>query len=123
MVRDAVRLTISQIRKNRNEIWFQLYGRLMKWGKNSESMNNYLQYFEENVDGPWLRPIANIEGMMISVGSRLRSVIDVVGKETNSVVKEMHNMVVLHGGEEVLCGSDEFELVAVNLKSNIVKKC
>ena len=86
----------------------------MKWGDSFESMKRYLKYIEENADRPWLRPINNSEGLMISVGNGARGVVEVGG--------ELKCMVVLSGGEEVVCGCGNGELVVVNMKENVVMK-
>lgn len=67
MIHDAVRLSASYVYKNSSEVWFQLYGRLVRMEHASEEVKKYLKYVERYAPRPWLRPV---DGLLTSVGIR-----------------------------------------------------
>lgn len=78
-------------------------------------VKRYLQYIEDNAPLPWLRPIGRSDGLLTSVGSGARGLVN--------VGDEIWSTVILSGDEEIVCGCDEGKLAIVNLKENIVKVC
>ena len=111
MVRDAVRLSAPCIRKNSHEVWFQLYSRLMRPGKKLETMKRYLLWIEGNAPRPWLKPV---DGLLTSVGSGMKNVIDV-----GDLIR---CMVVLPDDGGILCGCDNGDVLVVDLKESKEKR-
>lgn len=114
IVRDAVRLATSYIMLREDEVWFQLYGRLLRCGNISGGIKRLLKYIERNTPRPWLKPIGRSDGLMTEAGNRARGLVD--------VGDPIRCMVILSGDREVVCGCESGELVIVNLKESVVKR-
>ena len=54
---DATKLSYSCLLSNPEEVWFQLYARLMS-PEESCFVKKYLQDIEENAPRPWLKPLS-----------------------------------------------------------------
>lgn len=66
-------MSVSYVLQNRDEVWFQVYGRLVGSEKKSKVMSKYLERIEKNAPRPWLK--AN-EGLVSSVTSGMKNLID-----------------------------------------------
>ena len=111
MICDAARLSVTYIRKNPSEVWFQLYDRLLQMGSMSEVMRMYLNYIEANATRPWVR---SLDGVLTSRGNGAGSVI--------SVDEEIWCIAVLPEETEVVCGSKNGDLMILDLHASIVVK-
>lgn len=59
MIARAARLSAPYLLQGKNELWFQLYARLIDVGKQSEFVRQYMSAIERVSDKPWLKPLTS----------------------------------------------------------------
>jgi len=70
MIGGAARLSAPYVSRNESEIWFQLYGRLFRYGGRSEVLQTYIAEIEGCAKGPWLKMVM---GYLHEPGGALQS--------------------------------------------------
>ena len=105
LIRDAARLSVSYISKNPDEIWFQLYDRLLQPNISSPYLKNYLVDLEKDSPRPWIKPLS---GCLSNVESRMTGL--------TFIETSVSSMLVLPNEVLVVCGCRNGELVLVNIR-------
>ena len=114
MIHHTVRLSVSFLMKNPNEIWFQLYGRLLRTSSVSTKIKMYLEDMKKNSSKPWAQSMETMDDLLTDVESGLVSLVNV---GTSLTCMEM-----LPGELEVICGCKSGKLVIVNVEECVPKK-
>lgn len=114
MILHATRLSVSFLTKNPIEVWFQLYGRLLRTRSFSKKIKRYLDDMITSDSQPWIQPIETVDDLLTDIKRGVSCVVN-IGISLTCMEK-------IPGECEVICGCINGELVIVNMEECVQKK-
>ena len=111
LITGAARLSTFAICQNSQEVWFQIYDRLLGVAKLSRILKEYLLYIERNAPSPWLKPVKEC---LSSTGSHRVGMI--------SIQRSVWCMTVLPKEKDIVCGCGNGDIIFGNVDGLSVKK-